>query len=116
MLPLPASTVFKQRVAASIIYFQVYIIFHDEKGNKSNKFELHNILQKVFKRGTTDTFRILDIGGSLGDISMIEIWRDGLPDDNLFLDLVVVQRKNFGKQYEFPIHRWIPIVTHLFIR
>ena len=99
-----------------LVLLQVYIIFHDKNGNKSKEFKLDNILKNDFERGHTDTFRISDIGGDLVDVSMIEIWRDGLFDDNLFLDLVVVNRLNSGESYDFPINRWIPREQHLFIR
>ena len=92
------------------------ITFIDVDGSKSKKFSLDNVLHNDFEAGSTDEFVLPNLGSDINEISAIEIWREGLLDDNLFLNVVFVKRVKTGAQYVFPVHRWVPKNDRLCIR
>ena len=63
------------------------------------------------ERGQKDTFYFPELT-DLDDIKEIEIWREGIFDDNWFVDCVTVI--NGDKKQYFPIHRWIPDDKHFY--
>ena len=92
------------------------IAFIDVDGKESKEFCLDNILWNDFEAGRTDEFVLPNLGTDINEISAIEMWREGLLDDDLFLNVVYVKRVKTEAQYVFPVHRWIPKKDRLRIR
>ncbi|XP_070566961.1 polyunsaturated fatty acid 5-lipoxygenase-like [Ptychodera flava] len=91
----------------------VYIILHDDKGQKSKEIKLDVFMRNDFERGRRDIFTISGIA-NLGDIRKIELRRDtkGIADD-WYVDVVEVQRIGDLKKHVFPVHRWVDWTHHV---
>ena len=90
--------------------------FVDASGKVSKSFKLDNTFRDDFEPGRIDKFVISDVGANMGKISAIEIWREGFLDDDLFINVLVINRVKTAIEHVFPIHRWIPMKERLCIR
>ncbi|KAI8492300.1 Arachidonate 5-lipoxygenase [Branchiostoma belcheri] len=89
----------------------VYLAFYDGHGKRSRDVKLDVIWRNDFERGSTDVFKLGDLGLT-GPILQIEVWRGPLPDD-WYVEKVEIERMGEGETDVFPVHRWIRKNTRL---
>ncbi|CAH1238363.1 ALOX5 [Branchiostoma lanceolatum] len=89
----------------------VYLAFYDGNGKRSRDVKLDVIWRNDFERGSTDVFKLGDLGLT-GPILQIEVWRGRVPDD-WYVEKVEIERLGEGETDVFPVHRWIRKSTRL---
>lgn len=93
----------------------VWIILHNEAGEKTEEMKLDNVFRNDFEAGRLDTFPIKNLN-VFGKVKKIEFWRDntGLACD-WFLDRIMVENVRQNEIVTFPVVRWINAHTHYHI-
>ncbi|XP_022248316.1 allene oxide synthase-lipoxygenase protein-like [Limulus polyphemus] len=94
----------------------VWLVLHDDRGQKSSVVELNNFWKNDHERNTTGKYKVTAAGG-FGQVIKVEFWRDsyGLGDD-WFLDRVEVHNlAATRKVHYFPVHRWVVADVHYVI-
>ncbi|XP_070554731.1 polyunsaturated fatty acid 5-lipoxygenase-like [Ptychodera flava] len=91
----------------------VYIVLHNESGEKSDVIRLDNVWRNDFERGCTDKFDVRNLP-NFGHIAKLEIWRDAFFGDEWYVDYILVEDSSQRYRYPFPIQRWVD-VDHLVV-
>ncbi len=93
----------------------IKIVLYDDKGAKSPEITLDCRFRNDFERGQTDTFQAPPLT-NLGNIILIELWRDNAGiAPNWYCEVVVVNDASADKCYYFPVQRWVKAETHYMI-
>ena len=94
----------------------IRIIFHDNRGNKTDKIRLHNVFKNDFECGHIDEF-VIQKQADLETIEKIELWRDNFGfGSRWYCDYIVIKKKGSSTEYSFPIYRWVKADVHHFFR
>lgn len=90
----------------------IYMIIHDDVGQKTAKIKLGHTLKNDNERGSTCTYEACS-GNNFGLPYKAEIWRDSFGfGSSWFLEQIVVEDKIHGSKHVFPVHRWIKPEKH----
>ena len=92
----------------------VKVVLYDVKGTKSPDISLTCNFRNDFERGQTDTFQCPPLG-SVGDINVLELWRDGTGSE-WFCEVIMVNDARKEKCFYFPVHKWIKPERHYMIK
>nr|XP_054768831.1 polyunsaturated fatty acid 5-lipoxygenase-like [Lytechinus pictus] len=87
----------------------VFVVLHDENGQRTRKIKLDNLAKNDFESGQLDSFSVAIENEDFGDPAYLELRRDkvGLHDDEWYCEFVRVLNENTQRLHMFPIHRWV---------
>ena len=86
---------------------EVKIILHSESGNHTDPIKLDYLFRDDFERGQLDKFELTNLT-NVDDVKKIELFREEANvSSDWFVDYIEIENAGSGKQYLFPIFRWI---------
>lgn len=89
----------------------IRLIVQDVGGQRSPEIRLEVHFKDDFERGKADLFDAPGLRG-FGDLTRVEVWRDGTGAADWFCESVVVSNRRTEKCYYFPVMRWLKPDQH----